>query len=227
MDFSFDGEKKLSLIRALVGQRMRRASFDGMDYQLEVDRLGGLQLIGTPEGGIVTIVETVIKMTSQGAPLSQIIESIESHRKHLGHSKSKFREIINIAKGALPDPCLSIYCRYRISFEHNALLTPSEVDSVMVKAFNEIRKSLPKVVHKQAISVEKSGSTFDVIYEYSGCLLISGSLGMIFGGCGVFFALIFFQLPDEKVEFAFWALAISFGVISIIRRWDKIYIKLV
>jgi len=139
-DFLFGGEKKLSLIRELLEQRMRRAGFDGMEYRLEVKRLGKIQLLGTPEGGIVTIVETVIKMTKQDLPLSRIIESIENHRRNLGHSASEFREIINIAKGVSPDPCLSIYCRYRMSFEHNSLLTPSEVDDVLVKAFNEIRK---------------------------------------------------------------------------------------
>jgi hypothetical protein len=139
-DFLFGGEKKLSLIRELLEQRMRRAGFDQMEYRLEVKRLGKIQILGTPEAAVVTIVETLIKMVKQEVPAFQIIESIENHRKNLGHNASEFREIINIAKSEDFGPSLFQYCRYRMSLEHNSLLTPLEVDYVASNAFEEIRQ---------------------------------------------------------------------------------------
>ena len=55
-DFAFGGKRKLELIRELLEQRMREEGFDDMDSRLQVKQLGKLQLLGTPEGGIVTIV---------------------------------------------------------------------------------------------------------------------------------------------------------------------------
>jgi len=228
LDFLLDGKKKSSLIRELLGQRMRRAGLDGMDYQLEVDRLGEIQLLGTPEGGIVTIVETVIKMTNQGVPLSQILESIENHRKNLGHSASEFRGIINIAKGASPDPCLSMYCRYRMSLEQNSLLTQSEVNDATVKAFNEIINALSKFLNEQPIPIENSDSgIFDIIEDYAERLFFSVLLGGFFGLCIWLTALLSELTSFDEAILLGQAAAISFGVICFIRRWDKIYTNLI
>lgn len=61
-DFLFGGKKKLELIRELVEQRMRDVGFDDMDSRLKVKQLSNLQLMGTPEAAIVTIIEATLKM---------------------------------------------------------------------------------------------------------------------------------------------------------------------
>lgn len=60
-EFVVGGKRKLELIRELLEQRMREEGFDDMGSRLRVKELGKLQLLGTPEGAIVTIVETVFK----------------------------------------------------------------------------------------------------------------------------------------------------------------------
>ena len=89
-DFAFGGKRKLELIRELLEQRMREEGFDDMDSRLKIKELGRLQLIGTPEGAIVTIVETVIKSQKQGALLTSILSSIENHRNSLGSNPKEF-----------------------------------------------------------------------------------------------------------------------------------------
>jgi len=117
-DFVFGGKRKLELIRELLEQRMREQGFDDMDSRLRVKELGKLQLLGTPEGGIVTIVETVIKSQRQGALLASILSSIENHRKSLGSDPHEFAEIINMARGPQAGASVGAYCFYRLNIEH-------------------------------------------------------------------------------------------------------------
>jgi hypothetical protein len=143
--YLFSEEKKVSLIRELLGQRieqrMRMDGFDGMEYRLEVEKLGDIELIGTPEGTILAIVEDAIKMHKQGAQLSDILGLIEGSRKHEGHIESEFIKILRVAnKPLLPNPCIKMYCNYRMAIEHNSVITPSEVDYAIEKISNEIMK---------------------------------------------------------------------------------------
>ena len=117
-DFVFGGKRKLELIRELLEQRMREQGFDDMDSRLRVKELGKLQLLGTPEGGIVTIVENVIKSQRQGALLASILSSIENHRKSLGSDTQEFAEIIDMARGQQAGDAVGAYCFYRLNIEH-------------------------------------------------------------------------------------------------------------
>ncbi len=117
-DFVFGGKRKLELVRELLEQRMREEGFDDMDSRLRVKQLGNLQLLGTPEGGIVTIVETVIKSQKQGALLTSILSSIENHRKGLGSDPYDFAEIMKLASGPQAGDSVGAYCFYRLNIEH-------------------------------------------------------------------------------------------------------------
>tara|TARA_B110000503_G_scaffold95977_1_gene144423 strand:- start:1272 stop:1700 length:429 start_codon:yes stop_codon:yes gene_type:complete len=137
-DFLFGGAKKLSLIRELLEQRMRRSGYDELEYRLEVKRLGNTQLVGSPEGTIVTILETIFKMQKNGMMLGQIITSIENHRQKIGNDQNEFNQILKVAQGANPGECVTQYCSYRIYIEHNSMLNPSEVEDVIMEAMKEI-----------------------------------------------------------------------------------------
>lgn len=97
---------KEDLIRSLV---KKRVSTDPMasrwvDANM-VDSLDALQLISTPEGSIVTIIETYALMKKQGASDQQIFDAIEAHRSSLG-------------TGAMPSPLtVESYTQYRIEVE--------------------------------------------------------------------------------------------------------------
>jgi len=117
-DFVFGGKRKLELIRELLEQRMREEGFGDMDSRLRIKELGKLQLLGTPEGAIVTIVETVMKSQRQGALLASILSSIENHRKTLGSEPHEFAEIINMAIGPEAGDSVGAYCYYRLNIEH-------------------------------------------------------------------------------------------------------------
>lgn len=117
-EFMFGGKRKIELIRELTEQRMREEGFDDMDSRLRVKQLGKLQLMGIPEGAIVTIVETVIRMQKRGALLSQILPSIENHRKSLGSNPQAFSEILEVAQGPQAGDSIGMYIYYRLTIEH-------------------------------------------------------------------------------------------------------------
>ncbi len=117
-DFMFGGKRKLELIRELLEQRMREEGFDDMDSRLRVKELGKLELLGTPEGGIVTIVETVVKSQRQGALLASILLSIENHRSSLGSDPQEFNEVLELARGPQAGHSVGAYCFYRLNIEH-------------------------------------------------------------------------------------------------------------
>lgn len=95
------------LIRSLVKKRVSddpTASRMGFDARM-VDSLDAVQLISTPEGSIVTIVETYALMKKQGASDQQIFDRIEAHRSMIG-------------SGTMPSPPnLESYTQYRIAVE--------------------------------------------------------------------------------------------------------------
>ena len=98
---------KEDLIRSLVKKRVSNdpmASRMGFDARM-VDSLDAIQLISTPEGSIVTIVETYALLKKQGASDRQIFDRIEAHRSTIG-------------SGAMPSPLdLESYTQYRIAVE--------------------------------------------------------------------------------------------------------------
>jgi hypothetical protein len=137
-DFMFGGKRKLELIRELLERRMREEGFDDMDSRLRVKELGKLQLLGTPEGGIVTIVETVVKSQRQGALLNQILASIENHRKSLGSDPQEFSEIMNVASGPQAGESVGLYCYYRLSIEHPGRVSPEQCMNALGQCAQEI-----------------------------------------------------------------------------------------
>lgn len=137
-DFVFGGKRKLELIRELLEQRMREQGFDDMDSRLQVKELGNMQLLGTPEGAIVTIIETVIKSQKQGALLASILSSIENHRKKLGSNPHEFAEIINIARGPQSGESVGVYCYYRLNIEHPGRVSVEQCMSALEQCAQEI-----------------------------------------------------------------------------------------
>jgi hypothetical protein len=137
-DFLFGGKKKLELIRELLEQRMRNHGFDDIKSRLKVKQLSNSELLGTPEAAIVTIIETVIKMQSQGMILSQILEAIESHRSSLGHNPEQFGTIIDLARGEDAGSAVAIYTFYRINLEAPGRVTEDQ----FVNAFGQATQVL-------------------------------------------------------------------------------------
>jgi len=137
-DFMFGGKRKLELIRELLEQRMREEGFDDMDSRLRVKELGKAQLLGTPEAGIVTIVETVIKRQRQGVLLASILLSIENHRSTLGSDSQEFAEILEIAKGPQAGYSVGAYCFYRVNTEHPGLVSMEQCIRAVDQSAKEI-----------------------------------------------------------------------------------------
>jgi hypothetical protein len=137
-EFVLGGKRKLALIRELLEQRMREEGFDDMDSRLRVKELGKLQLLGTPEGAIVTIVETVIKSQRQGALLASILSSIENHRKTLGFDSHEFAAIINMASGPQAGTSVGAYCFYRLNIEHPGRVSVDQCMRAMGQCAEEI-----------------------------------------------------------------------------------------
>ena len=137
-DFVFGGKRKLELIRELLEQRMREEGFDDMDSRLEVKSLGRMQLLGTPEGAIVTIVETVLKSQQQGILLGQILTSIEDHRKSLGSNSAQFSEIFDMANGPQGGASVGVYCYYRLAMEHPGVVSESQCLRALEQCAQEI-----------------------------------------------------------------------------------------
>ena len=61
-DIIFGGKKKLNLTRELVEQRMRSSGFDDLESRLQVKNLSNLQLLGTPEAAVISIIEVTLKL---------------------------------------------------------------------------------------------------------------------------------------------------------------------
>ena len=114
----FLGKRKLALIRVLLEQRMRNSGFDDMEYRRNLKELSNIQIIGTPEGTLVTIVDTVVKLQRKGMLLRQALTSIENHRRRIGSEPATIEKILAISSG--PDAGMSVplYCKYRLDIEH-------------------------------------------------------------------------------------------------------------
>lgn len=141
-DFLFGGQRKLSLIRELLEQRMRDLGFDDMESRLKVKELGNVELMGTPEAAIVTIIETVVKLQRQGLFIGQILLSIENHRKSLEQDDLTFAEIMSVASGSAEEAgtAIPVYCFYRINLEHPGRMTEEQFGNAFMQATKELMR---------------------------------------------------------------------------------------
>jgi len=135
-EFLFGGKKKLELIRELLEQRMRDHGFNDMEYRIRVKEMSNFQLMGTPEGAIVTIIENVFKMQKQGLLLGQILLSIEEHRKTLGQDAKEFNDILKIAGGNSAGDAVPMYTFYRLNVEAPGKVTEEQFINAFSQATN-------------------------------------------------------------------------------------------
>ena len=60
-DFVFGGKKKLNLVRAIIEQSMKDSGLDGLESRAQVKNLSNFELIGTPAGIVVNIIDLVLE----------------------------------------------------------------------------------------------------------------------------------------------------------------------
>ena len=129
----FGGDHKSVLIRELLEQRMRDGGFDELEYRLKVKKLSNVEVMGTPEAAIVTIIDTVMEMQRKGALLHVIFDAIENHRKRLGHDASEFDRILEISRqpGAESGTSVPLYCMYRVNIEHPGIMSSEQLEEAI------------------------------------------------------------------------------------------------
>ena len=98
--------------------------------------MGNLQLIGTPEGTVVTILESITKARGQGRPISQTLEMIEDHRKSTGHDFWQYHQIIDMSNKPSEQAAdsLPMYVRYRVNLEHPGVMNDEQFMNAFVQA---------------------------------------------------------------------------------------------
>lgn len=138
-DFLFGGKRKVELIRELLEQRMRESGFDDLDSRIKVKSLGNLELTGTPEGTIVNIIETVIKMQNNGALLVKILNSLEDHRKRLGSDLNTFKGILEISQGPQAGISVAMYIHYRVAIEAPNRMSDDQVNRAIEQAISALK----------------------------------------------------------------------------------------
>ena len=138
LDFLFGGKRKLALIRELLEQRMRNSGFDDMEYRPHIKELSNIKLIGTPEGTLVTIVDTVVKLQRKGMLLKPILTSIENHRSRIGSESATFEKILAISLGPDPGMSVQLYCQYRMDIEHPGRFSEEHLTQVFSLAAKEL-----------------------------------------------------------------------------------------
>jgi hypothetical protein len=118
---------KTEFIRKLAKTRIR----EDADLQSAgvgegvIDEMSDLDVLGLPEGTIVTIVETWATLNRSGVPEAEIFDRIEQHRQSLGDS------------GRVPSPLtLASYVRYRVRLEHGdeAVIDDTFIDFTIEEA---------------------------------------------------------------------------------------------
>ena len=134
--------KKVSIIRALIGKRMSRSGFDGMTVSNELNQLTEPQLMSTPEAMVVTIIETALVLQNRGLLIAQIVEAIERHRAQLGTNENEMKMIKTIASGSVDRAHTAIpyYCLYRMKIEFPGLMT----DEQMLVVYNDAESAVVK-----------------------------------------------------------------------------------
>ena len=130
---------KLELICKLLAQRIRNLGFDELECR-KVKELNKMQLLGTPEGTIVTLIENIISLQRQGMLIGQIINSIENQRKTIGSNSIEFSEICNLTTGSIEESgnAIPLYCLYRVNIEYQGIITEEEFGYAFMEATQEI-----------------------------------------------------------------------------------------
>lgn len=143
-DFLFGGKKKLELIRELLEQRMRDLGFNDMEYRLHIKQMGNMELMGSPEAAIITIVESVLKLQKHGLIIAEIIRTIEGHRKSLGQNESEFRKILAMATGSVTQAgeAVPAFCFYRLNVEQPGKMTEEQFISAFTQATLALKDGL-------------------------------------------------------------------------------------
>lgn len=125
--FLFGGDKKNELIRSLLQARMTSAGFQDREFLDHIKKMTKDQLIGTPEGTIVTIVETMKNLQDKGVFLTEIIQRIENHRRFSGHNAKDFQQILAMARGESAGVACALYALYRINLEAPGRMSEDDV----------------------------------------------------------------------------------------------------
>lgn len=135
-DFIFGGKKRIELIRDLLEQRMADHGYSDLSYRLKIKQMGNLELIGTPEGSIVTIVATVIDGQKSKMSLYQILESIEKNRRKTGQNYAAYISILNLTRGNPEQAGLAVpeYCLYRLNLEYPDVMTYGQFENAFSQA---------------------------------------------------------------------------------------------
>lgn len=135
-DFIFGGKQKIELIRELLEQRMRGMGYDDMQSKIHIKKMGNFELIGTPEGTLVSIIELIIKMQKSGMLIWQIIDKLENHRHKTGHDPVDFNHIMSVAKSAeTAGDAVPMYCQYRLMLEYpNQHISEEDFTNAMMQA---------------------------------------------------------------------------------------------
>jgi len=140
-DFLFGGKKKLNLVKELLEIRMRESGFDDFESRLQTKNLSNLQLMATPEGTIVTIIELVVKLQKSGRLLFDIISTIENHRAKIGSDPDEFGRIFRLSKSPNTEEAATAvgeYCLYRVHLEHTSIMSAKQVMRAMFLATNAL-----------------------------------------------------------------------------------------
>jgi len=134
-DFLFGGKKKLNLIRELIERRMADSGYDEIQYQLKIKELTNLQLMSTPEGTLVTIMETIFKLQNKGLLLNQAIARVEDHRSKLGVNSRRYLAIIELTRD-IDKAGIAVfrYCEYRLEIENPGVLNQAQLKSTFDNA---------------------------------------------------------------------------------------------
>lgn len=112
-------KRRNALMRELAEWRMADSGFASLEWRLQTRQLSAIQLMGMPEGTIVTILELIIGGQKKGMLLKHILQDVERGRRRAGHDPQRFSEILEISRG--PDAGISVpmYCQYRVNLEHS------------------------------------------------------------------------------------------------------------
>lgn len=140
-DFLFGGKNKLNLVRELLEIRMRESGFDDLESRLKTKNLSNLQLMSTPEGTIVSIVELVLKFQKSGKLLFNILSTIENNRAKIGYDAGEFGRIFRLSKSSNVEEAstaVAEYCIYRAHLEHTRIISKKKIVRAMFLATNAL-----------------------------------------------------------------------------------------
>lgn len=122
----FGGKKKLNLIRLLLERRMAEMGYDDYEHQLILKNIGKLELLGSPEATLISIIEMVRNLQRKGMLISHILAKIEMKRSSSGSDQHQFKSCINLSRGSDPAQAIFSYCAYRLDIEHQGVV-PKEI----------------------------------------------------------------------------------------------------